>query len=76
VCKEEKINSNNNTNEIPIWKKELLSLNEATAYYGIGKNTIRQLTNSVAADCVLWIGRTRYIKRENFSKFLAGSSVI
>lgn len=61
---------------IPFWEKQYLKLNEATAYYGIGKNKIRSLTDGPAADCVLWVGRTRYINRGKFGKFLSESSVI
>lgn len=61
---------------VPIWERALLTLNEANAYFGIGKNTIRSLTDGAAADCALWVGRTRYIKRDKFGKFLSEASVI
>ena len=29
---------------VPIWEKELLSVKEAAAYFGIGENKIREMT--------------------------------
>ena len=36
-------------NEVPIWEKSNLTLEEAAAYSGIGINKLRQLTND--EDC-------------------------
>lgn len=35
--------------EVPIWEKANLTLEEAAAYFGIGINKIRQLTNEKTA---------------------------
>lgn len=59
--------------EIPIWKKANLSLEEAAAYYNIGINKLRQLTDT--KDCekfVLWVGNRRLLKRVPFELYLQG----
>lgn len=32
--------------DVPLWEKANLSLEEASAYFGIGQNKLRELTNS------------------------------
>ena len=61
------------TPNIPIWEKSNLTLEEAAAYYNIGINKLRQLTD--AKECekfVLWVGNRRLIKRVAFEKYLQG----
>ena len=61
------------TPNIPIWEKSNLTLDEAAAYYNIGINKLRQLTD--AKECekfVLWVGNRRLIKRVAFEKYLQG----
>ena len=59
--------------KVPIWEKENLTVEEASAYFGVGVNKIRSLTDSEAADCALWVGSKRLIKRRKFSQFLENS---
>ena len=56
---------------VPIWEKANLSLEEAAAYYGIGINRIRALTDTDDCPYVLWVGNKRLIKRKAFEKYLA-----
>jgi excisionase family DNA binding protein len=56
--------------EVPIADKALLTLEEATAYYGIGMNKIRELTNDDQCPYVLWNGSKRLIKRKPFEEYL------
>ena len=56
--------------EAPIWKKSNLSLEEATAYSGIGINKLRDLTNEKDCRFVLWVGNKRLIKRRLFDQFI------
>ena len=58
--------------EIPIWEKSNLTLEEAAAYYSIGVNKLRELTNEDNCKYVLWIGNRRLIKRRVFEKYLEG----
>ena len=56
--------------EIPIWEKSNLTLEEAAAYSGVGIHEIRQLTNSEKCEFVLWVGSKRLIKRKKFDEYL------
>ena len=58
--------------KVPPWEKFALTLEEAAAYYGIGVNKIREITNDEECKFVLWIGNKRLIKRKLFSEFLEG----
>ena len=55
--------------EIPIWEKSNLTLEEAAAYSGIGRNKIRELTEDDRCPFVLWIGSKRMIKRKKFDEY-------
>lgn len=56
--------------EIPIWEKSNLTLEEATAYSGIGINKLRKLTNDDKCEFVLWVGTKRLIKRKKLDEYL------
>ena len=56
--------------EVPIWEKANLSMEEAAAYFGIGINKLREMTNEDNCPYVLWNGSKRMIKRRAFEKFL------
>ena len=51
-------------NEVPIWEKSNLTLEEAAAYSGIGINKLRKLTDREDCRFVLWNGSKRLIKRK------------
>ena len=55
---------------VPIWEKANLTLEEAAAYYGIGINKLRALTDTDQCPYVLWVGSKRLIKRKAFEKYL------
>ena len=52
--------------EVPIAEKALLTVDEASEYFNIGPQRIRDLTNDDNCPYVLWIGTKRLIKRETF----------
>lgn len=56
--------------EVPIWEKSNLTMEEAAAYFGIGINKLRELTNDDNCKFVLWIGTKRLIKRRAFESYL------
>lgn len=56
--------------EVPISEKALLTVDEASEYFNIGSQRIRDLTNDDRCPYVLWIGSKRLIKRELFKEFL------
>ena len=55
--------------EVPIWEKSNLTLDEAAAYSGIGKNKLRELSDERNSPFVLWNGNKRLIKRRELDKF-------
>lgn len=57
---------------IPAWAKANLTVNEAAAYFGIGRAKIRELTDYEDCPYVLWCGNKRLIKKEPFTKYLNG----
>ena len=60
------------TNEVPIWEKSNLTLQEAATYSGIGVNKIRELSNDERCPFVLWVGSKRLIKRKQFDRYIDG----
>ena len=56
--------------EVPLWEKTNLTLEEASAYSGIGINTIRKLSNEKNCPFVLWVGSKRLIKRKLFDSYI------
>ena len=56
--------------EIPVWKKTLLTLNEASAYTGLGINRLRTIANSHQNELVVWVGSKRMFKRRKLDEYL------
>jgi len=56
--------------EVPVWEKSNLTLEEAAAYFGIGTNKLRQLTDDANCRYVIWCGSKRLIKRKLFDEYL------
>ncbi|MGN0537956.1 MAG: excisionase [Acutalibacteraceae bacterium] len=57
--------------EVPIYEKSNLTLEEAAAYFNIGVNKLRQLTDDDKCPFVLWVGSKRLIKRKKMDEYLA-----
>ena len=55
--------------DVPIWNKANLTIEEAAAYFGIGMNKLRELTEDENCKFVLYIGSKRLIKRQMFEKY-------
>lgn len=58
------------TVNIPVWEKYMLTVREASAYFGIGEHKIREISNDDSCEFVLWIGGKRLIKRKQFENYL------
>jgi len=58
------------TKTVPLWEKSNLTLEEASAYSGIGINKLRQLSNDKNCPFVLWVGSKRLIKRKLFDSYI------
>ena len=56
--------------EGPIWEKANLTIEEAAAYFGIGMNKLRELTEDEQCKFVLFVGSKRLIKRRLFEQYL------
>jgi len=56
--------------EIPIWEKANLTIEEAAAYFGIGMNKLRAMTEDENCKFVLYVGTKRLIKRRLFEQYL------
>ena len=57
-------------NEVPLWEKPYLTLEEAAAFFHIGIHRLRELSNADDCDFVVWIGSKRLFKRSKFEKFV------
>ena len=55
---------------IPIWEKTLLTVDEASAYSGLGVKRIKAISNDDHCNFVLWAGNKRLIKRKLFDEYL------
>ena len=51
-------------------EKKLLSVEEASDLFGIGRGRIREMSNSDRCPFVLWVGGHRRIRREAFEAYL------
>lgn len=61
------------TNNVPLWEKTNLTLQEAAAYSGVGINKLRTITNTEDCPFVLFVGRKRLIKRKGLDAYLERS---
>ena len=70
------MSDNNNSSkrpkyDVPVWHKTNLSIDEAVAYTGIGRDKLREMTSRENCPFVLWIGNRRLIKRMVFDEYIA-----
>lgn len=56
---------------IPVWEKITMTVEEAAEYRSIGINKIRELSSDPRCNFVIYIGKKRLIKRKEFEKFIA-----
>ena len=62
--------------EFPIWEKYCLTLDEAAAYFGIGINKLREMTDEPNCQFVIFNGSKRLIKRRKLEENLIDTDVI
>ncbi len=55
---------------VPIWEKVTMTVDEASAYSGIGAFRIRELANKPSCKFALTVGNKKLIKRKEFDKFI------
>lgn len=56
---------------VPVWEKITMTVEEAAEYSSIGINKIRELSSDPRCNFVIYIGKKRLIKRKEFEKFIA-----
>lgn len=66
-----------NNNDVPIWQKYLLTIEEASKYFRIGENKLRKLAEeNLNASWVIMNGNRIQIKRKQFEKIIDTLNVI
>ena len=66
-----------NNNDIPIWEKYTLTIEEAAHYFRIGENKLRRMAEeNLAVGWVLMNGNRIQIKRKAFEKIIDTLDVI
>lgn len=55
---------------VPLWHKSALTLEEATAYSGLGRNKLIELSDNPDCNFVVWVGRKRLFKRKRLDDYI------
>lgn len=55
---------------VPVWEKALLTLEEASAYTGIGIHSLRKISGYEDCNFILWVGNKRLFKKDKLMRFL------
>ena len=56
---------------IPVWEKYMLTVREASAYFGIGEHKLREILDSdMARRYSVWNGKRQLVKRKQFEEFI------
>lgn len=64
-------------NDIPLWEKYTMTVEEAAIYFRIGENKLRKLiAENKNADYILWNGNRPQIKRIMFERLIDGLCLI
>ena len=62
--------------EVPISEKYNLTLEEAAAYFNVGTDRIREITEEHKADMVIMVGVKRLIKRKKMEEYMDRTMVL
>ena len=57
------------TNEIPIWERQWLTIEEASEYSGIARRKLRELSNTSGCPFAIWMGNKIHIIREKLDRY-------
>ena len=63
-------NSRNRVETVPVWVKPYLTIDAETAYTGIGRVKLFEMTSQEICPFVLWVGNRRMIKRRVFDEYI------
>lgn len=70
------MNQNQQATNLPIDRKMLLSIREATEYSNIGINKIDEMLKQPNCPFVLYVGTKKLVKRKAFEEFIEGRVAI
>lgn len=61
----------NTRNQIPLWERYTLTVEEAAIYFRVGQNKLRRIIQeNPDADYLIWNGNRPQIKRIMFEKYI------
>lgn len=63
-------------NPIPIWERELITIEEGTALTGIGFLKLRAMSNEPDCNYVIWIGKKKMLKRKKLERYLEEATTV
>ena len=61
---------------VPLCEKWLLSIEEASIYFGVGQNRLAKLASQDGCKFVVFVGAKKLIKRKKFEEFLDEQNAI
>lgn len=65
------VKENEIKNNVPIWKKYTLTIQEAAKYFRIGDKKLKKMIDeNPNADYIMWNGNRPQIKRKVFEKYI------
>ena len=76
TLKEDKTVMTNNVQTVPIHEKLALTIREAAEYSNIGINKIDELLRTPNCPFVLFVGKKKLVKREEFEEFISSRLTI
>ena len=57
-------------NPIPVWERVTITLLEAVDYTGIGRDKLKEISDTEDCEFVLWVGNRRLFKRKKLEEYL------
>ena len=55
---------------VPVWEKAMLTLDEASAYTGIGIHNLKKIAEYADCGLIVWVGNKRLYKRKKLEEYL------
>lgn len=62
--------------KVPIWKKLLLTVDEASQYSGIGMHRLRDMLDDDDCTFVIRKGSHKLVKRKEFETFISNAEIV
>lgn len=62
--------------EFPWWRKELLTISEASIYYGIGEKNMRRLVKELDDGLFVRVGAKVLVKKDKFMDYINSSVTV